>query len=581
MGATGWSAAEILPLTSWRQRRPGDHGHDGPSGCATCRPNDPCGAAVLEAAALVGLPTVAFNRGETVRNGAGWFQINAAEDGIRMSTSHAYLHPILGTRTNLEVRTDCWVTEILFDDVAAPPGVRYQRPDLTGYDIVSARREVIVTAGAIDTPKLLMLSGIGPAEHLREIGIPVRVDSPGVGSNLDDHVEGLVFWEASRPMVTTSTQWWEIGLFTTVDEGVDPARPDDALRQRAVRHEHAAPRLPDHRQRILPDAQRDSGPLPRHGPAAVSRDFRDRPRVDPRYFTDPEGYDERIMLTGVRLARKIAEQAPLADWVARELAPGPDATTDDELLDYIHQMPQHRLPPGGDRADGCGRRPDGGARPAAAGQGRVAAAGGRRVGDAEAACGQPEHHGDDDGREVCGPDPEAETLTSRRSWAGTRRSSRCPTSELAELAAGVVAGGASPPARVVADYATHVPDDVWMVRTGQVALRRQQPTAPTIDTVDPGGIFGYTPLLTGGGMDFEARTTAPSTLIRLPGDAGAGPVRQARGTGVPGVVGVERRHRRSARRSRRPPTADRSPSWCTATCCWSRPTPRCATPSCR
>ena len=98
-------------------------------------------------------------------------------------------------------------------------GVRYQRPDLTGYDTVSARREVIVTAGAIDTPKLLMLSGIGPSVHLREMGIHVRVDSPGVGSNLDDHVEGLVFWEASKPMVTTSTQWWEIGLFTTVDEG--------------------------------------------------------------------------------------------------------------------------------------------------------------------------------------------------------------------------------------------------------------------------------------------------------------------------------------------------------------------------
>ena len=102
--------------------------------------------------------------------------------------------------------------------------MRYQRPDLTGYDVVSARREVIVTAGAIDTPKLLMLSGIGPAEHLREFGIDVRVDSPGVGSNLDDHVEGLVFWEASRPMVKTSTQWWEIGLFTTVDEGV--TQPD-------------------------------------------------------------------------------------------------------------------------------------------------------------------------------------------------------------------------------------------------------------------------------------------------------------------------------------------------------------------
>ena len=84
------------------------------------------------------MPTVAFNRGETVRNGAGWFQINAAEDGTRMSSSHAYLHPILDTRRNLEVRTNCWVAEILFDDSLAATGVRYQRPDLSGYDVVSA-----------------------------------------------------------------------------------------------------------------------------------------------------------------------------------------------------------------------------------------------------------------------------------------------------------------------------------------------------------------------------------------------------------------------------------------------------------
>ncbi len=187
MGADGWSAAEVLPLT--KRLTETVLLRDVP-------PDDPCGAAVLEAAAKVGLPTVAFNRGETVRTGAGWFQINAAEDGTRMSSSHAYLHPILGSRKNLEVRTNSWVAEILFDESLNAAGVRYQRPDLTGYDVVSARREVIVTAGAIDTPKLLMLSGIGPAEHLREFGIDVLVDSPGVGSNLDDHVEGLVFWEA-------------------------------------------------------------------------------------------------------------------------------------------------------------------------------------------------------------------------------------------------------------------------------------------------------------------------------------------------------------------------------------------------
>ncbi|MDT5209196.1 MAG: choline oxidase, partial [Mycobacterium sp.] len=327
MGADGWSAADVLPLT--KRLTETVLLRDVP-------PDDPCGAAVLEAAAAVGLPTVAFNRGETVRNGAGWFQINAAEDGTRMSTSHAFLHPILDTRKNLEVRTDSWVAEILFDGSLNATGVRYQRPDLTGYDVVSARREVVITAGAIDTPKLLMLSGIGPAEHLREFGIDVRVDSPGVGSNLDDHVEGLVFWEASRPMVTASTQWWEIGLFTMVDDGV--TQPD------LMMHYGSVPFDMNTLRRGYPTTDNGFCLTPNvtqgHSRGTVrlrSRDFRDRPRVDPRYFTDPDGYDERIMLTGVRLARRIAEQPPLASWVGRELAPGPDATTDDELLDYIHK----------------------------------------------------------------------------------------------------------------------------------------------------------------------------------------------------------------------------------------------------
>ena len=327
MGATGWGAAEILPLV----RR-----LTGTVGLRDVPPDDPCGAAVLEAAALVGLPTVAFNRGETVRNGAGWFQINAEPDGPRNSTSHAFLHPILGKRKNLEVRTDSWVSEILFDDSLRANGIRYQRPDLTGYDTVAARREVIVTAGAIDTPKLLMLSGIGPTAHLREIGIPVRVDSPGVGANLDDHVAGLVFWEAARPMVTESTQWWEIGLFTTVDEGV--TQPDLMMHYGSVPFDmntlrHGYPTT-DNGFCLTPNVTQGRS---RGTVRLRSRDFRDRARVDPRYFTDPDGYDERIMLTGVKLARRIAEQTPLKPWIARELAPGPAATTDDELLDYIHK----------------------------------------------------------------------------------------------------------------------------------------------------------------------------------------------------------------------------------------------------
>ena len=103
-----------------------------------------------------------------------------------------------GHRRNLEVRTRLLGQQILFDDAAPRHRRPVPAPDLSRIRTVIGRREVIVTAGAIDTPKLLMLSGIGPGVHLREIGIDVRVDSPGVGANLDDHVEGLVFWEAPQ-----------------------------------------------------------------------------------------------------------------------------------------------------------------------------------------------------------------------------------------------------------------------------------------------------------------------------------------------------------------------------------------------
>ncbi len=339
MGASGWGARDILPYVSRLESNdaPGDgHGRSGPVRLRDVPPNDPCGRAVLDAAAAVGLPTVAFNRGGTVLNGAGWFQINASEDGTRMSSSHAYLHPILGTRPNLEVRTGCWVSEILFDEQQTATGVRYQRPDLTGYDTVSARREVVVTAGAIDTPKLLMLSGIGPAEHLAEFGIPVRVDSPGVGSNLDDHVEGLVFWEASQPMVTESTQWWEIGLFATTREGLN--HPDLMMHYGSVPFDMNTLRwgypTTDNGFCLTPNVTQGRS---RGTVRLRSRDFRDRAKVDPRYFTDSEGHDDRVMLSGVKLAREIAEQKALRGWIARELAPGPDAVTDAEILDYIHK----------------------------------------------------------------------------------------------------------------------------------------------------------------------------------------------------------------------------------------------------
>ncbi|HEY6422014.1 MAG TPA: GMC oxidoreductase [Pseudonocardiaceae bacterium] len=331
-GCEGWSADECWPLLARLENNDGPGEHHGRCGPVTLRqipPDDPCGVAVLQAVAEVGLPTVRFNEGVTITEGAGWFQINAGDGNTRMSSSRAYLHPIMGRRRNLVIRTDAWAKQVLFAADKRAIGV-----DCRDSGIVRVRREVILSAGAIDTPKLLMLSGIGPAEHLRETGIDVLVDSPGVGSNLDDHVEGLVMWEASRPMVTRSTQWWEIGLFTRTEPGLD--RPDLMMHYGSVPFDLNTLRwgypTTSNGFCLTPNVTRGRS---RGTVRLRTRDFRDPPRVDPRYFTDPEGHDIRVLLAGVKLARRIGEHPALKGWIEHELAPGPDAVTDQQLFDYL------------------------------------------------------------------------------------------------------------------------------------------------------------------------------------------------------------------------------------------------------
>ncbi len=271
-----------------------------------------------------------FNEGETIVNGANFFQINGREDGVRSSSSVSYLHPIL-ERENLTILTDHWARKLPVEDgrcigvdVVLSDGIHSRR--------ITARKEVVLSAGAIDSPKLLMLSGIGPADHLREVGIDVVVDSPGVGSHLQDHPEGVVQWEARKPMVTRSTQWWEIGIFSPTEEGLD--RPDlmfhygsipfdmHTLRQGYPTSENAFCLTPNVTH------ARSKGTV-----RLRSIDYRDKPKVDPQYFTDP--YDMAIMIAGVRRAREIVAQPAMAEWAGRELSPGEDVQTDEEIADYI------------------------------------------------------------------------------------------------------------------------------------------------------------------------------------------------------------------------------------------------------
>lgn len=338
LGAKGWEDAASRPYYRKLENndQPGEHhGHDGPVRIRQVPPADPCGVALLDACEEVGIPRVQFNDGTTVTRGANFFQINCREDGVRSSSSVSYLHPVLG-RENLTILTDHRVKRITFDDDLRATGVDVLDPDLQHTRHVAARREVVLSAGAIDSPKLLMLSGIGPAEHLREVGVDVLVDSPGVGSHTQDHPEGVISWEAKQPMVTSSTQWWEIGIFTRTDAAVERGdeRPDLMFHYGSVPFDMHTVRqgypTAENAFCLTPNVThaRSRGTV-----RLRSRDFRDKPKVDPRYFTDP--HDMQVMVEGIKLAREIVAQPAMSAWAGRELFPGPDVQTDEEIAEYV------------------------------------------------------------------------------------------------------------------------------------------------------------------------------------------------------------------------------------------------------
>jgi choline dehydrogenase len=333
-GLTGWTAEDTYPLYKRLETNdtPGEHhGRSGPVKIRQVKPNDPCGVSLLEACDQAGIPTVQFNSDRPVLRGANFFQINSDEDNVRQSSSVAYLHPVIGKRPNLEIRTGVRAKKLTFDGTRCT-GAQYLDQDQIHTRTVRARREVVVSCGSIDTPKLLMLSGIGPAEHLRETGVDVLVDSPGVGENLQDHPEGVIMWEARQPMVTTSTQWWEAGIFYDTEPGLD--RPDLMFHYGSVPFDmntarHGFPTT-ENAFCLTPNVTQAKS----KGTVRLrTRDFRDKPMVDPRYFSHE--HDRRVMTEGLKLARRIAEQPALAGWKGAELAPGPDVRTDDELFDYI------------------------------------------------------------------------------------------------------------------------------------------------------------------------------------------------------------------------------------------------------
>lgn len=275
--------------------------------------------------------------------GAGFFEIGyTPETHLRSSTSVHYLHEAIRTRPNLRIRHGLQAVKVLVENGRAV-GVVVRDGD-GGESELRAARETVLCCGAVDTPKLLQLSGIGPTTVLAAAGVEVVVDSPGVGENLMDHAEGLIVWEARRDVPSTCATGWDAGAAVRLhDDG--PARPDvlmhfpvEAVADHAVTYGTELP------ERIVSIAPNVAKPKSRGRVWITTDDAAAAPSIDYGYFTDPDGADEATLIAGIRLARRIAAQSPMSDWIGPEVFPGARLTTDEELsapLRATHQTVYH------------------------------------------------------------------------------------------------------------------------------------------------------------------------------------------------------------------------------------------------
>jgi len=310
---------------------------------------NPLSQAFLEAAQQAGFDLLTFNIDGELREGVGIFQLNA-RNGLRQSSAQAYIHSMLPSPHNLTILTNTTASKIALDENNVAYAVE------TDTAIIKASREIVLCCGTFDTPKLLLLSGIGPRHHLHEMSIPLKVELAGVGEHLLDHPEGVIIWEANQPVSDETTQYWEVGLFSKIFPA-SPA-PDVMFHFGLVPFDWNTAPLG------YPTARYGFSMTP-NVPQAKSEgivrlrspDPKDAPRIDFRYFTDPEGYDEAVLLAGMKLARSIANQPALQRWIKRELAPGSQVQDEQELSEYARRTANTVYHPAGTCRMGASDQP--------------------------------------------------------------------------------------------------------------------------------------------------------------------------------------------------------------------------------
>ena len=353
-GNRGWGYADCLPYYRRSENRIGlsDDTRGRNDGAVPVTDMDwihPVSEAFIQGCIGLGIPrTRDYNSGDQA--GVGYFQ-RTIRNGRRVSAARAFLHPAMA-RKNLEVRTNARASRILFDGKRAV-GIRYLAAPGAPAKEVRARREVILSTGTVNTARLLQVSGVGPADLLGRIGVPVLHEMRGVGANFRDHYASrivmrakpgvetlnelsrglklglqLARWATRRPNIL-ATAPSHVHVFWKSFEGLD--QPD--LQCVFTPGSYAAGKV-----YILDDYPGVTAGSWQHRPEsygwvrARSADVFEDPEINPNYLSDP--MDVRVHLGGIRLVRRMLATPQLAAFLDAETLPGAEAQTDDELLDF-------------------------------------------------------------------------------------------------------------------------------------------------------------------------------------------------------------------------------------------------------
>ncbi|WP_334174605.1 GMC family oxidoreductase N-terminal domain-containing protein [Pseudoxanthobacter sp.] len=363
LGATGWGYSDVLPYflkaEDNNRFRNAAHATGGPLGVSDIDQIHPLTRAWLRACQQAGLPyNPDFNSGDQA--GCGLYQITA-RDGRRSSAATAYLKPAR-RRPNLSVRTRARVIRILVEKGRAT-GVEYVSGGAVR--VLKARREVILSAGAINSPRLLMLSGIGPAAHLAEHGIRTLADLPGVGQNLQDHIEISLIYQLNGPHSYDKYKkphWKALAGLNYLMFGSGPAA-SNLIEGGAFWWGNKAEPVPDVQFFLVAGAGIEEGvdavpggngctvnlgqirPRSRGEVLLASADPGAFPRVRPRYFSDP--YDLEAVTEGCLFAAEIMDQPEMRRFVASRQVPESGMRSREDFRRFCREQAHAALHPAG------------------------------------------------------------------------------------------------------------------------------------------------------------------------------------------------------------------------------------------